>query len=133
MNRPPSSRLLHTLVIILFIECAVLTGATLFLLVELFIARPDSYASAIALTVVVAVAAIWLGVVAWNVLRRRPWVRGAALVWQVLQGAIAIGSFQGPEPRADIGWALLAPAVAVVVLLFTPSVTALLTRQPGAE
>ncbi len=56
------------------------------------------------------IAAIWLGV-------HRPsarcagsaWMRGAIVVWQVLQLAIAIGSFQGLFARPDIGWLLVDP------------------------
>lgn len=128
MQTPTPTRWLHLLVIILFLECAALVGAVVFLLVELVIDRPDSYASALALTITVAVAAIGVGVIALNTLRRRPWVRGAAMVWQVLQIAVAIGSFQGDEARPDIGWALLAPAILAIVLLFTPSVMALTVR-----
>ena len=89
--------------------------------------------SAVALLVITALAAVWLGTIAVNALRRRPWIRGAALVWQVLQIAVAIGSFQGPEPRAGIGWALLIPAAIVLVLLFTPSVISATTRPPRAD
>ena len=132
MNHTRTSSLVYLLATVLFAECAVLVGATAFLIVELFIARPDSYASAVALVVLVAIAAVWLGAIAFATLRRRPWVRGAALVWQVLQIAVAIGSFQGLTPRADIGWALLIPAVIAIVLLFTPAVVAQTSRpKPG--
>ncbi|WP_208324030.1 hypothetical protein [Diaminobutyricimonas sp. TR449] len=132
MNHTRTSPLVYLLAIVLFAECAVLAGATAFLIVELFIATPESYASAVALVVLVAIAAIWLGAIAIATLRRRPWIRGAALVWQVLQIAVAIGSFQGLTPRADIGWALLVPAVLAIVLLFTPAVVAQTSRaKPG--
>lgn len=133
MNHTRTSPLVHLLAIVLFAECAVLAGATAFLIVELFVARPDSYATAVALTVLVGIAAVWLGAIAVATLRRRPWIRGAALVWQVLQIAVAIGSFQGLTPRADIGWALLVPAVIAIVLLFTPTVVAQTKRSEAHD
>jgi hypothetical protein len=118
----PRHPLLIALAVLLFAECALLVSATVYLVVELIVAVPDSFASAVALTVLTAIAAAWLGVIAVNTLRGRPWVRGAAVVWQVLQIAIAIGCFQGYFARPDIGWLLLVPALVVLLLLFTPPV-----------
>jgi hypothetical protein len=93
----------------------------------LLVDRPASYASAIALTVIAAIAAAWVTAIAVNILRSRAWTRGAAIVVQVLIAAVALGSFQGMLARADIGWLLLLPAVAVMVLLFTKPVVAAIT------
>jgi hypothetical protein len=110
------------LALIVFAECALLVAATVFLVVELLVATPTSYATAIALTVLVAIGAIWVGVIAVNLLRRQAWTRGATVVWQILQIAVAIGMFQGAYARPDLGWVLLIPSIVVLVLLFTPSV-----------
>jgi len=72
--------------------------------------------------VLAALATVWLVVIAVGALRAQPWVRAAALTWQVLQLAVAFGSFQGLFSRDDIGWFLLVPAVNVLFLLFTRSV-----------
>lgn len=117
------------LVTLLFAECALLVAAVVYLVVELIVATPASLASALALAVLTAIAAVWLGVIAANVLRGRAWTRGAAIVWQVLQGAVAIGCFQGIFAQPAIGWLLLVPAVVVLVLLFTPSVVAATSRR----
>ena len=122
-------RLLLALAAVLFLECALLTVTTGFLIVELLVARPTSYAGAVALLVLTALAAGWLGTMAVHTLLGRAWIRGAAVVWQVLQIAIAIGSFQGLFSRPDLAWLLLIPAVVVLVLLFTPSVIAA-TKRP---
>ncbi len=128
LRRPP---LLVVLAALLFLECALLVAATVYLVIEILIARPDSYASAIAILVLTAMAAIWLGTMAVHALLGRPWIRGAAVVWQVLQIALAVGSFQGLFARPDLGWFLIAPAVLVLVLLFTPSVIAATRRPEG--
>jgi hypothetical protein len=114
---------------VLFLEATALAAATVYLVVELMVDRPDSFVSAVALTVCVAIAAVWVGTIAVNTLRGRAWIRGAAIVVQVLIAAVALGSFQGVLPRADIGWLLLIPAIAVMVLLFTKPVLAETSRR----
>ncbi|CAN5399092.1 hypothetical protein BH10ACT7_BH10ACT7_09860 [soil metagenome] len=121
--------LLIALAVLVFAECALLAVATIYLVVEIFVATPASYASAVALTVLTAIATIWLGFIAVNILRGRAWTRGATVVWQVLQIAVAIGCFQGLFARPDIGWALLLPAIVVLVLLFTKPVIAATARR----
>ena len=127
-RRAPSHPLLVFLAVLLFAECALLVAATVYLVVELLVAVPESYASAAFLTVLTALAAGWLGATAVGAVRRRPWVRGAATVWQVLQGGIAIACFQGMFAQPVIGWVLLVPALVVLVLLFTPPVVEALRR-----
>jgi hypothetical protein len=129
VRTPGRHPLVIALAVLVFAECALLIAATIFLVVELVIATPDSYGSAVALTVLAALAALWLGVVGVNVLRGRAWTRGATLVWQVLQIAVAVGCFQGFFARPDIGWALLVPALAVLVLLFTKPVIAATSQR----
>ena len=114
---------------VLFIEAVALAGATVVLIFELLVATPDSFPSAVALTVFVAIAAVWVFVIAVNSLRGRAWIRGAAIVVQVLLGALALGSFTGLGARVDIGWLLLAPAIIVLVLLFTKPVLAETSRR----
>jgi hypothetical protein len=125
--RPNGGRA-HPLVLLLagiiFLECAALVGAVTFLVVELLIETPDSAASAIALAVVTALAAVWVGAIGVHTVRGNAWIRGAAITVQALLIAVAIGSFQGFVPRPDIGWILLIPAIAVLVLLFTKPVIA---------
>jgi hypothetical protein len=118
----PRNPLLVLLAVLLFAECALLVAATAYLVIELLIATPASLASALFLTVLTGIAAAWLGVIAVNTLRASPWIRGAAITWQVLQIAVAIGCFQGLFAQPAIGWALLIPALAVLVLVFTPPV-----------
>ncbi|HEU4850024.1 MAG TPA: hypothetical protein VFS93_06405 [Terrimesophilobacter sp.] len=120
--------LLTVLAAMLFLEAALMAATAGFLFFELMTEAPASYASAIAILGLVLIAAAWLVVVAVGALRARPWVRGAALTWQVLQLAVAVGSFQGLFPRDDIGWFLLVPAVIVLLLLFTRSVMAATRR-----
>lgn len=128
-SRPRS---LVVLAVMIFIEAAFLAAAAGFLVFELVTAVPSSLASAIGMLVLVVIAGVWLVAVGIGALHARPWVRAAALTWQVLQLAVAIGSFQGLFARDDIGWFLLVPAVVVIALLFTRSVMTA-TRRAGGD
>lgn len=101
------------------------------LVVNILTLPAASMTSAIALTVLVAVGAAFVVAVAVGVMRRQSWSRGGAVVWQLVQLAIALGAFQGVYAQPAIGWALLVPSVVVLVLLFTPSVLAALGRPGG--
>ena len=132
MSTPRVSRrpaLLLLLVVLLALECAALVAVACYLVVELLVARPDPAATAIALLLLDLLAAVWLGTMAVHTLRRRTWIRSGAITWQILQIAVGIGSFQAPFSRPDIGWLLIVPAVAVIVVLFSPSVIRATRRQ----
>jgi hypothetical protein len=119
---PRRHPLLLVLAAVLYLECALLAVITAYLVVELVVDRPDSYATAIAIIVLSALATVWLGVLAFHTLLGRSWIRAGVVVWQLLQVAVAATSFQGLFARPDVGWALLVPAVLALVLLFTPPV-----------
>lgn len=124
-ERSPRRHILVTLLAgVLAVEFLAIAGAVAFLVFELLVEAPDSYASAIALTVVAAIAAVWVAAIIVGVLGGRAWVRGATVVVQIIFVAIAIGSFQGLIPRPDIGWMLLLPAIAAFALLFSKPVVA---------
>ena len=118
------------LAVLIFAQCGLLAVATGYLVIELIIATPDSYASAVALAALTTIAAVWLAIIGVNVLRGSPWVRGATIVVQVLQIAVAIGAFQGSFARPDLGWLLLIPAIVALGMLFTSPVLAATARRP---
>ena len=143
MNKPPDhapdasnaaparrSRSLVAVAVLLAAEALLLWVAAAWLVLELLTATPASLASAAAILVLVVVAALWVSAVALGALRSRSWIRGAAVTWQLVQAAVAVGCFQGLYARPDLGWALLLPSIAVIVLLFTPQVLA--ETRPGA-
>ncbi|ANJ27637.1 hypothetical protein ATC03_13890 [Agromyces aureus] len=106
---------------VLVLEALGLIAVVVWLVVDLLSLAPSSYATAIALLVLVLIAALWVGAIAIGSLRRAPWSRGSAIVWQVLQVSIAVGAFQGMFARPDVGWVLLVPAITVIgLLLWTP-------------
>lgn len=107
--------------LLLFLEAAIVSALVVWLVVDLISLEPSSYVTAIALIALVVIGAIWVWAVAIASLRRAPWARAAAIVWQILQLSVAVGAFQGLFARADVGWALLVPAITVIgLLLWTP-------------
>lgn len=118
------------LAVLLFIEFLLVSAGAVYLLVELLIETPQSYGSAIFILLLTALAAVWVALIAVNTLRGRPWTRGAAVVWQVLQASVGVGSLQGLFARPDIGWPLIILSVVVLALLFTKPVIEA-TARPG--
>lgn len=121
---------LIALACLLFVEGAALGAAAGWLLIELLTEQPASYLSAVALFILTLLAAAWMLFTAVNTLRAKPWIRAAALTWQVLQAAVAFASFQGLEFVPGIGWVLLAASILGIVFLVSPSVIAATTRHP---
>jgi len=124
--------LLILLAALIYLEATALGVASVVLLLDLLTQRPDSYASGVAILVLTILATVWLAVMATHALLGRPWIRGGAVTWQVLQIAIGIGSFGGLFSRPDIGWLLIIPAVIVLVLLFSPTVIRATKRPESA-
>lgn len=112
-RRPP---LLIALAALLFAETALVLALVVWELVGLLTARPDSYASAIALFVLGIITVGWGLATGIATLHGRGWIRASVVTWQVLQLAVAVGCFQGLYARPDLGWALLIPAVAGILL-----------------
>ena len=115
------SPLVTVLAILLGAQTVFIVGVTVYLIVELFLAEADFPPTAIALTALVVLVAIWLVAMTRGVWRGRAWTRGSVLVYQFLQLAIGVGSIQGFVPRPDIGWWVIATAVlGLVLVLSTP-------------
>jgi hypothetical protein len=112
------------LVVVLAAEFLLVAGLAVTLLVELLIARPTSFATAVALTVLAFLAAAWLGAILVGALRGQAWIRGAAIVWQVLQFAVGAGSIAGQFSTPGWGWPLVLSALVAFGLLLSPAVRA---------
>jgi hypothetical protein len=120
---------LLVLIVVVGLEFLAMAAVTVFLLVELLTTPAASVASAIALLVLAVLATLWLGAMLVGLRRGRAWVRSGIIVWQVLQGALAIGAFQGVFRVPAVGWALLIPALLAITLVLSKSVTAVLVRR----
>ena len=116
-------------VVLLAAEFLLVTGLAITLVVELLIDTPASYPSAIALTVLAFVAVAWLGAIVVGALRGQAWIRGAAVVWQVLQFAVGASAISGAFSQPALGWPLVAVAIVAFVLLFTRPVVDATSRR----
>ena len=134
-NQKPAGRMripgsLIGLAVVLFLESAALASVTIWFLVEILTTQVNSVGGSI-LTLTLAVGATaWIASAGVGALRAQSWVRGAAVTWQLCQVAVAVGAFQGIFAQPAVGVAILVPTVAAVVLLFVPSTTQALRRDP---
>jgi hypothetical protein len=123
--------LLYTLSALILLEGVAVAIATIYLVVEIIAAPTASVTSAIALAVVVGIAAVALVLLSRGVIRARPWIRGATVCVAVLQLLVAYSILVTPEPT--LGWVLAIPAVALLVLVFTPPVLRATVRPDRDE
>ena len=126
MDRP---FLLLVLAILLFAEAAFLFGITAWLILQLLTSRPSSFFGGVALILLALIAAVWVLAIGVGTLKERPWIRAAAVTWQVVQIAVAVGCFQGFYSEPALGWALLIPSVLGILLVLSPQVTAVTRRD----
>jgi hypothetical protein len=98
-------------------------------LVEILTTPVNSIPGSILTLALAVLATAWVAAAGVGAFRARPWVRAAALTWQLCQLAIAVGAFDGIFAQPQIGYAVLVPTVLALVLLFMPSTTAALRRD----
>lgn len=118
------------LIVLLIAEFVLIAVLAVTLLIEVLVARAASLPSAIALTVLAFIAVAWLGATIVGALRGQAWIRGSAIVWQVLQFAIGAGSISGTFSTPAIGWPLIAVAAVAFVLLLSRPVADAVAKRP---
>jgi hypothetical protein len=121
--------LLWVVIVLLIAEFLLVAGLALTLLIELLVATPTSFASAVALTVLAVLAAVWLGAIVAGALRGQAWIRSAAIVWQVLQFAVGASAISGTFSTPLIGWPLVVVALVTFLLLLTKPVVDATSRR----
>ncbi|MGO4536346.1 hypothetical protein [Leifsonia sp. 2MCAF36] len=131
VSRRPA--LLIVLTVLVALEAVLVLAVAVWLLIDLLTVRPDSYPSAVAITVLAFLAAVWVVATVVALVRRRSWARASTVTIQILQLAVAVGCFEGLYARPDLGWALLVPAVVAGVLAVLPSVVRATPRTTDPE
>ncbi|WP_216607036.1 hypothetical protein [Arthrobacter sp. 260] len=112
--------------VVLVLEALGLLAAAGWYLYGLLTSTPTSLGGAIFTMVFLVVMALWLLVVSYHLARGYRWTRSAALVFQLFVIVIAVPTLSaGIIP---VGLALLVPAAAVLLLLFTRPVLAYISR-----
>ncbi len=126
VNNVPKPVLLYVLATLILLEGAAFALGTIYLVVEIFVGDPKFLTTAVAYAVTAAILSALVIVVGFATLRARPWIRGASVCIAVLQLLVAYSIVITKEPT--LGWVLAVPAVALLVLVFTPPVLRATTR-----
>lgn len=116
--------------IILILEAVALAFLSVWFLVEILTTRVHSVGGSILTLAIAILATVWVAATGIGTFRAQSWVRGAAVTWQLCQLAIAVGAFEGIFAQPLVGVAVLVPTVIALVLLFLPSTTVALRRDP---
>lgn len=125
---PLGVHFLRVLIGVLAVETLAMAAIVVFLLVEQFVAAPASRISSIALLVTTVVALALLIAVLIGAVRRAPWVRAAAITWQILQLAAAWTVVQG-DLAPLIGWVMTALSVIGFVMAVLPATQEVLSPR----
>lgn len=128
-GRPAPSLL--ALAAILSVEAVGVLALAVLLAVDIATQAAYSMLSSIALLVTVAVAGLLLVVLARATCRRRPWIRGAAITWQVLQIAASWAVIEG-DMQPWIGWVGIVLGLAAIACAVLPATQASLLPREGA-
>lgn len=132
-RRPHRHPAAIALIAIVFLETAALVVATVASAAAAVEASDAQRGSSIALAVTVGLFALGLGMLGWGLLIGRKHLLGGVLTWQVLQIACAIFAFQGLLGPWWIGWLLLVPGLAGLVLSCTKPLAAAYARAPKTD
>ncbi len=92
-----------------------------------------SFVTAVALFALVAAAAAWVIYAGFSLLKGKRWARSGALFWQLIQLAVAAGSFSGQFGSQAIGWSLILPSIAVLIALFNKQTIAATMKGSDPE
>lgn len=126
-------RILTIVAALVGLEALVMVASAAVLWIDIFTGQARSLPIAIALAALVLLVAVWLVFVGLRLLQNQRWSRHAAIFWQTCQLAVASASFTGRGASPGIGVALLIPAVAVLVLLFTRPVLRAAKEQDAED
>ncbi|WP_285726292.1 hypothetical protein [Psychromicrobium xiongbiense] len=132
LSAPDSARRpwgVWVIAVVVLAEAALMLGAGIYFLINLFVSQAGSMAAAVFLTVICLGLGAGLVAVGMQGARGFRWTRAATLVWQLIMLTIAVPLLIG---GLWIGWLGLAGALAVLILLFTPAVVTFTVRQGGS-
>ncbi len=110
---------LRALSIAYYLEALVLYIATVAIIWAMATSTTKALLTDSALVVLTLGAAIWLTFAGRAILRGKRWARSAGIFWQLIQLAIALGTF---EASLLYGYAIAIPSLAVLFTLFTKAV-----------
>jgi hypothetical protein len=110
--------------ILLWAEGAFIGVLALRLGVALVSGETKSLVTSVALFALVATASAWVIYIGFALRKGKRWARSGGVFWQLVQVAIATGSFGGQFGSQAIGWGLILPSALGLGLLFSKKVVA---------
>jgi len=110
---------LRALSVAYYLEALVLYIATTAIIWAMATSPTKALLTDSALVILTLGAAIWLTFAGRAILRGKRWARSAGIFWQLIQLAIASGTF---EASLLYGYAIAIPSLAVLFTLFTKTV-----------
>jgi len=110
---------LRALSVAYYLEALVLYIATTAIIWAMATSPTKALLTDSALLILTLGAAIWLTFAGRAILRGKRWARSAGIFWQLIQLAIASGTF---EASLLYGYAIAIPSLAVLFTLFTKTV-----------
>lgn len=121
MKKPAALAAISALVAL---EAVAVSVPTVVLATQIFTGQITSFIAAITLLFLLVAASAWVFAMSVNLLKGMRWARSAAIFWQFVQLAIAMGSFGGQFGSQAVGWAIFAPSAIALYLLFRGDVVA---------
>ena len=110
---------LRSLSLAYYLEALVLYIATVAIIWAIATSPTKALLTDSALVILTLGAAVWLTFAARAIVKGKRWARSAGIFWQLIQLAIALGTF---EASLLYGYAIAIPSLAVLFTLFTKAV-----------
>ena len=111
--------ILRSLSVAYYLEALVLYITTIAIIWAMATSPTKALLTDSALVILTLGAAIWLTFAGRAILRGKRWARSAGIFWQLIQLAIALGTF---EASLLYGYAIAIPSLALLFTLFTKAV-----------
>jgi hypothetical protein len=121
-SKPSLPKALKVIVAVVLAEGLLVVSLAAILLTDILLGNSRSVPTELALFGMVAAAGAFVIFVGWSLRKSKRWARSAALFWQLIQLAIATGSFTGQFGNWFIGLGLIIPSMIVAVLIFRKDV-----------
>lgn len=124
---------LWVVILVVFAEGLFVAYLAWLLGLEILEGETRSFSTMVALFALVAGSAAMVIFIAISLWRGKRWARSGAFFWQLIQLAVATGSFGGQFGSQAIGWGLIIPSAIVIVALFNKDVVAATMKSVDPE
>ncbi len=114
---------------ILLLEAVGMVAVAIWITVSALGEAIEHLGGSLFLAVICLATAVFLLQAGRGMLNAAAWSRSAAVVWQVLQVGVALGTYNGAEGPVPIALLLFIPSLVVLILVFRRSMSEWLVRE----